>query len=61
MTKYEWIQVLEKAKLLAGGKDETCYRIFNFLLEGVKCLPERRYFDDVTEEEEEEEDEEDDG
>lgn len=54
MTKSEWIKVLDKARSLAEGKNEMCFQMFGFLLEGLKSLPERHYYDGETEEEDEE-------
>ena len=56
MEKFVWIAVLKKAKELAEGKDDSCSRMFGYLLEAMETTPVRSYRcgDRVTEEEEEE-------
>ena len=55
MTRNEWILVLNKAKALADGKDETCFKMFGFLLDAMNAVPVRHYRceEDNTEEDEE--------
>ena len=56
MYRSELIAVLRKAKDLAEGKDDVCFRMFGYLLEAVNSVPVRHYRcdEDSTEEEEEE-------
>ena len=58
MKRYEWIAVLKKAKELTEGKDETCFKMFDYLLEAMNTAPILYYgCDEETTEEEEEDDE----
>lgn len=43
MTRNEWISVLNKAKALADGKDETCFKMFGYLLDAMNAVPVRQY------------------
>lgn len=56
MTRNELISVLNAAKALAEGKNETCVAMFGFLLEAIKAQPVRHYRldEDYNEEDEEE-------
>ena len=59
MNRNEWIAVLKKAKELTEGKDATCFKMFDYLLEAMNTAP-RLYYrcdEEWTEEEEEEDDE----
>lgn len=55
MTRNEWISVLNTAKALAEGKNDTCVAMFGFLLEAIKAQPVRRYRLDEDDNEEDEE------
>lgn len=57
MKRNEWISVLSKAKALAEGKDETCVKMFGYLLEAMMAEPILHYnCDEYPTEEDEEED-----
>lgn len=53
MTRNEWIAALKKAKDLAEGENEMCYKMFGYLHDAINSLPVRYYRDEMSEEEDE--------